>query len=119
MTSRITLPRTTTPGHHHIVLAFGYEDSVDHLMSGTNWTTGLPVWNDGNDVHDLSEADLRTLRENGAVENRGASLQPWSGRAEWRVIPRNDTLQASMTIWGTAFEVEVRERPLAEADRPA
>jgi hypothetical protein len=79
-----TIPLVAPPdtGHYHIVIAFGYEDSVDHLMSGTNWTLGAPVWNDGNDVHDLPEDYLRALNNLGRIALANHRGRTWSGRDE-------------------------------------
>jgi hypothetical protein len=43
------------------------DDSVNHLFSGTNWVLGAPVWNDGNDLHDLNSVDRAFLRDSGWV----------------------------------------------------
>jgi hypothetical protein len=65
-TVRFVLP-PASPGHRHVVLAFGAEDSADHLMSATNWTVGPPVWGDGNDLAELSETQVQMLRRAGRV----------------------------------------------------
>jgi hypothetical protein len=44
------MPAPRTPGRYHIVVAFGAEENVRYLLSGTNWTLGRAIWNDGNDV---------------------------------------------------------------------
>jgi len=106
MTSRVLLPPPTAPGHHHIIIVFGYEDSADHVMSGTNWTIGRPVWNDGNDVHDLTEAELQELRTRGRVLLSRSLQRPWSGRDEFGVRAARASVPGAW-VYGTAIEVEV------------
>lgn len=64
-TVHFSVPPSSQPGRSHLVILMGADDSVEHLFSRTQWTAGTPRWNDGNDVHDLSEANLRALRERG------------------------------------------------------
>jgi len=64
-TVHFSVPPSWQAGRSHLVILMGLDDSVEHLFSLTQWTAGVPRWNDGNDVHDLSEAALRDLREGG------------------------------------------------------
>jgi hypothetical protein len=38
-------------------------------LSQTNWVNGAPVWDDGNDVADLSPEVIEAAQESGAVAN--------------------------------------------------
>ena len=60
-TVRFILPPAPA-GHGHVVIAFGAEDSAEHLMSATNWAVGPPVWGDGNDLVRMSEAEVQAMR---------------------------------------------------------
>jgi hypothetical protein len=65
-TVRFVLPPAPA-GHRHVVIAFGAEDTADHLMSATNWTVGLPVWGDGNELAELPEAQVQALWRTGRM----------------------------------------------------
>jgi hypothetical protein len=57
------------PGCYHVILAFGAEDAVSYVASGTNWQVGAPIWGDGNDIVDWSAADLREADSSGVVHS--------------------------------------------------
>ncbi len=78
-TVRFVLP-PAPPGHGHLVIAFGADDSAEHLMSGTTWTVGPPVWGDGNELVDLSEAQVQTLRRDGGVNVPRYMTRSYLGR---------------------------------------
>lgn len=69
-TVHFTLAPASAPGHHHVVVAGGMEDTVDHLFSCTNWTVGDPVWHDGNDLVDLSEAAVQAGNARNRLETQ-------------------------------------------------
>jgi hypothetical protein len=64
----VRLPAPDGPGPHYLVVLSEAEDRVENIFSATNWTLGGPVWNDGNDVADLSLDALERLRQRGKVE---------------------------------------------------
>jgi hypothetical protein len=66
-TVRFAVPAPPTPGRYPLIIAMRADDSVNHLFSGTNWVLGAPVWNDGNDLHDLNSVDRAFLRDSGWV----------------------------------------------------
>lgn len=108
LTSTFTIALPDQPGHHHIILALGYEESVDHIMSGTNWTLGAPIWNDGNDVQDLSEAQLDTLGRDGTVLVPGYRGRTWAGRDETGRRIANDWTGAF--VWGRVLHLDIVPR---------
>jgi len=57
----------TKPGCYRLIFAFQAEDDVKYVASGTNWTMGAPIWDDGNDVMDWSASDLRQADSVGVV----------------------------------------------------
>lgn len=78
-TVRFTLP-PAPPGHGHLVLVFGAEDSAAHLMSATNWAVGPPVWGDGNDLAGMPEADVQAMRRTGLFVVRRYLSGSFGGR---------------------------------------
>ena len=65
-TVRFTLPPAPA-GHRHLIVLFGAEDSADHLLSATNWTVGLPIWGDGNDLVNLPQDRVHAFRRTGIL----------------------------------------------------
>ena len=63
----IQVPGPTTPGDYNMILVFRAEDSCLWIASQTNWTMKVPSWHDGNDIVDLTAADLRAVRERGVI----------------------------------------------------
>jgi hypothetical protein len=117
-TVRFVLPPAPA-GHQHVVLAFGAEDSADHLMSGTNWTVGSPVWGDGNDLAELPEAQVQTLWRTGRTRVDRYLFRSYQGRLahvkfgaaalpplQSVVVPRYDP----WVILGGAIELTVTPR---------
>jgi len=106
------------PGHHHLLLLFRAEDSVDHLFSATNWAAGPPVWGDGNDLTTvITEAQVQELRREGVfqfdryLQGRYRTQQaqlPGLGR---RLIRYRDVYEALTPIQGAAIEVDFVEPP--------
>jgi len=75
-TVEFEVPAAMRPGHHHIIIVFRAEDSVEHLFSATNWAAGLPVWGDGNDlVTALTKSEVQTLRRDGVIQYRGYMMR--------------------------------------------
>jgi len=52
-------------GEQYVIILMELEDTVDHLFSGTSWTTGAAVWNDGNDFLDQPRSVFEELRLSG------------------------------------------------------
>jgi hypothetical protein len=111
-TSHFTMPSPRIPGEHHIIVLMDAEDSVDHIFSLTGWVLGLPVWYDGNDVVDMSVAQIRTLREQGRVglrQTRTGYTRPIGDRVIGN--QRQSSAQVSDTVTvlrdyiGTAIKV--------------
>jgi DNA-binding SARP family transcriptional activator len=108
LNSEFTVVTPPEPGHHHIIIALGYEESVDHIMSGTNWTLGSPRWNDGNDVQDLSEAQLDTLNRDGRYLVPGYRIRTWGGRDPYG--QRTPIDYTGALIWGRVLHLDVLPR---------
>jgi hypothetical protein len=73
------------PGIHHVIVLMDAEDTVDHMFSQTVWTLGPPRWYDGNDVADMTPAQLAALRSTGLAPLR-RMVTPYAGRLADRVI---------------------------------
>jgi len=103
------------PGRHTVLIVMGPDDSVDHLFSATNWSLGLPVWHDGNDLHDLTSAQRTFLRDSGWVMQSGALVGRYSGPegaiaigdTAWRVGVGDYPLTGERLILGTVLEFDV------------
>jgi DNA-binding SARP family transcriptional activator len=88
----VSLAGPEAPGDYHLVLAFAAEPDAGWIASGTNWKVGHPIWDDGNDLADLSEAGVAEANAQGRV------------RREWVYEPgRRKTM-------GPATTIEVRVR---------
>lgn len=61
----ITAP--TTAGTYYIILAAQSEYTAAQVLSATSWHESSVIWNDGNDLFDLSEAQLEQARANGSL----------------------------------------------------
>jgi hypothetical protein len=114
-TSYFTLPSPQTPGLHHVIVLMDANDSVDHTFSLTAWTLGLPRWNDGNDVVDMSTDQLETLRQTGRVGIRvlrSPYLRPQGerviGNQRYVSAQKGDTAWVQGVVMGTAIEVLLR-----------
>ncbi len=105
------------PGHHHLLLLFRGEDSVEHLFSATNWVAGLPIWGDGNDLaSSLTEAEIQRLRRTGVI-HYDRYVQSWyrtqqaqsdfGGRRVQRVYEGEP--EVAVPIQGTAIEIDFFE----------
>ena len=55
------------PGRYRMLLAFDAETEMRYIASWTNWITGEPEWFDGNDLADLTEDEIQTIRQAGLV----------------------------------------------------
>ena len=60
----------TVPGRYQVVFLFGSETEFQYVASNTNWTMGASVWNDGNDIADLTPPEIDQLRTTGVVPRR-------------------------------------------------
>lgn len=115
-TSHFTLPSPPTPGEHHVIVLMDAEDSVDHIFSLTAWVLGLPRWNDGNDVLDLTPSQLRTLRQTGRLTMRrqiAPYLRPTAdrviGNQRQTSVQLGDTVSVAHEMKGFAITVVVPE----------
>lgn len=106
------------PGHHHLLVLFRAEDSVDHLFSATNWAFGPPVWGDGNDlVTVISEAQVQELRREGVFHfdrylqgpYRTQQAQPPLGGR--RLMRYQNVYEDRTPIQGAAIEIDFVEPP--------
>jgi DNA-binding SARP family transcriptional activator len=66
----IRLAGPSRPGRYHLILFFRAETDVRYIASGTNWTVGHAVWDDGNDVADWSDAQLEQANARGRTPSR-------------------------------------------------
>lgn len=116
-TIRLAVPAPRRAGRYHLVMAMGTEDSVDHLFSATNWAVGAPIWNDGNDLQDLTPAQRRFLRDSGWVAQPGALTGRYQrpegalaiGDSAWRVGVGEYAISGQLVVQGTVFELVVAD----------
>jgi DNA-binding SARP family transcriptional activator len=116
-TVRFAVPAPSRKGAYHVILAMGTEDSVDHLFSATNWAVGAPIWNDGNDLQDLSPSQRTFLRDSGWVVQqraitgryRGPEAALALGDSGWRVGVGTLRITGALLVLGTAFDVIVSD----------
>ena len=114
-TVRFAVPAPRRGGPYHLVLAMGTEDSVEHLFSATNWAVGDPVWDDGNDLQDLTPRQRAFLRDSGWVLQPGALTGRYRGPqgalavgdTGWRIGVGEYVSTGELLVIGTAFEVTV------------
>ncbi|OQX77094.1 MAG: hypothetical protein B6D61_07765 [Bacteroidetes bacterium 4484_249] len=64
----LTAPNTT--GTYYIILAAQSEFTVAQVLSATSWHQSSVVWNDGNDIFDLSSSQLEEAISNGTLINQ-------------------------------------------------
>lgn len=116
-TVQLTLP-PPPPGRRRLIIASGAEDSAEHLMSATNWTVGLPVWGDGNDLAEIDEAQIQVLRRTGrltipnylARSYVGQRAQIKFGEEELVNVWVPEPVYRDFTILGDVIEFDVRPR---------
>ena len=60
----------TRPGRYHLLIVYRAETAFEFVASSTNWLIGRAVWNDGNDLADLTAAEVERLRRDGLLERR-------------------------------------------------
>jgi hypothetical protein len=63
----IDLTAPEAVGTYYILFGLRGEFTMEQVFSGTNWTYGSVVWNNGNDFHDMSADELAYAHENGNV----------------------------------------------------
>ena len=114
-----TLPRPRRPGRFAVVFSMSAEGSAEHVMSRTNWAAGAPVWGDGNDLIQLSEAELEQLRTTNRVRAHpmliggypvrlgGLSIGGKIAERRGPAALRYDTTE----VWGAVILVEVPPQP--------
>jgi len=63
----ISLTAPSSPGTYYILFGFNGEYDMTQVLSCTNWASGDPVWNDGNDYFDMSGSQLTAAHSAGYV----------------------------------------------------
>jgi len=123
-TVNFVLPSPKAEGRHFVILAMGAEASVEHLFSQTNWTIGIPVWNDGNDLVDLSPDAISRLRGAGNILLRTYQFRPYVGNqsrrdvetvkpSDWDAEARAEAASArdgQKLVHGSAITIDVRTK---------
>lgn len=124
-TVRFVVPTPRAPGRYPLIIAMKADDSVNHLFSSTYWGLGLPIWNDGNDIHDLNTVERAFLRDSGWIslpqyvsgnytgpqgtynlsnaERRVGGSSPRPTRAKVSVVPEHTV------VMGSVFDVIVSD----------
>lgn len=77
----INFPGPKAPGTYYLVFASAGQTDAHYVASVTSWLNGTSVWNDGNDLADLTEPDFASVRRDGALlvsqlEPDGTTYQP-------------------------------------------
>jgi hypothetical protein len=75
-----------TPGRYRLVICFEAESAATDIASGTNWTIGHQVWDDGNDVGKWSEEMWKEALAHGRVSThwlRPSGMHPHTLAATW------------------------------------
>lgn len=90
----LSIPGPDTPGDYHLVLSFAAETDARWIASGTNWAVGAPVWDDGNDLADLTASDVAEANATGQLS------RPWLFQQSRAFI--------SEAVATTVIEVRVR-----------
>lgn len=90
-----------TPGRYHLLLVMHDETQMDYIASGTNWQTARPVWDDGNDLADLSPAAIDQLATVGHTE------WPWLYPQNPMIGAEFQPLRRPSRLTGTVITVEV------------
>lgn len=80
-------------GTYHILFAFALESDYSNVASATSWQLHRDVWNDGNDIAELSPAQIAQ------AQKYGCTVDPWLD-SEKRYIP--------MVVPADAITLQVR-----------
>lgn len=67
--AQLSFTAPATPGIYHIVFAFQWEMRGDQVASASNWSQGADKWNDGNDIAELTAAQISEAQVNGHTED--------------------------------------------------
>jgi serine/threonine protein kinase len=67
--AQVSFTAPTTPGTYHIIFAFEWEMRGDQVASGSSWPLGTDRWNDGNDIAELSAAQISEAQLKGYTED--------------------------------------------------
>jgi hypothetical protein len=54
-------------GTFHILFAFALEKDASNVASATSWNLGHDVWNDGNDIAELSPSQIAQAQKYGCT----------------------------------------------------
>ncbi|WP_236646305.1 AAA family ATPase [Gemmatirosa kalamazoonensis] len=109
--TQTTLHAPNETGRYHVVVAFGAEENVAYLLSGTNWTVGRAIWHDGNDVADWNETQRDEADRSGSapaimLERRGGPIA--TGVAV--PIRSRDMLRHRIRVPATTLTIDVLPR---------
>ncbi|MDZ7724889.1 MAG: PKD domain-containing protein [candidate division KSB1 bacterium] len=64
---QLSLTAPSLPGTYYIILAASPEETAGQIVSATHSTYGSLVWDDGNDVYDLSDSQILRAIETGTL----------------------------------------------------
>jgi hypothetical protein len=65
---KVDIEAPETDGTYFLIFAFREETESEYVASSTYWKVGTPVWNDGCDLADLSEAQISQIQKEGHAE---------------------------------------------------
>lgn len=63
--SGVSLTAPSSAGTYYLIFAFRAETSGGAVASATNWATGSPIWNDGNDIADFTSTQVSQAQSYG------------------------------------------------------
>lgn len=55
-------------GTYYLIYAFAEETDGEYVSSMTNWRINYPVWNDGCDIADMTESQIKKIQKDGYIE---------------------------------------------------
>jgi hypothetical protein len=65
-------------GTYYILFAFNLETNGASVASATNWASGPPVWDDGNDLADFGPSKVRQAQQFGCAVNLALSKEGYA-----------------------------------------
>ncbi|AMW03852.1 AAA family ATPase [Gemmatimonas phototrophica] len=84
----------STPGRYWILVTVSAQPSGGFTLSGTSWSVERPLWNDGNDLAQLSTAQIEQANREGSIITPFAYPKGWQrtpGECETDRRPSPDT----------------------------
>jgi sugar lactone lactonase YvrE/tetratricopeptide (TPR) repeat protein len=75
-TAQVFITAPAAPGRYFLAFAYQWEIGGDHVASATNWSLGADRWGDGNDIAELSDAQIAEAQANGSTTDNWLAGDP-------------------------------------------